>query len=452
MAKTLGYLQKERNVIVRSEFAKEHFSSLHEYMVSHIALNQSDVENSESQELRTTFDKRTIEYIFAECKKEWRSTGRVEIRPKRDRQCEICAAKIQNVFFIENTLNGTEMGVGSECAGYYGIDKKELKNIKERALERERAAQKIARREELLKLSGGALSNIEGKQHLLSGLRVVPPQKMIDEFNAVLDDLNTASSSFIGRGSKLDLNRFQEDYSKFIRIIAEISEYDQHHKNDNWVLTRQLERGIRSGYADKEQVLRTSGFIDYTTLCIISDDEFCRTSATQLAPKIRKIGFKIEYVYSAQNIIQVAYTVSSISYELVFQYTQFMDAYGILLFDESAKVMAAIDFIRRSSVEVSTHDYNKAIKLIQSYLPEDMSIDGDEFDSEIYLKFGDGTYKTFIGKIIIKRLFANALNGEHEPIAAWARGMKTGKRKSVADLKRLQNDKQRGYVTTREYF
>ncbi|HWR19067.1 MAG TPA: hypothetical protein VN608_05545, partial [Clostridia bacterium] len=158
MRKKLGYVLSERNIIINSQFAKEEFPQVFDFMLANRVLRQADYEAIGDKKLQNWLERRTIGLMLAESKKEWRpimQNGELkyEVKRERDGKCQICGTWLKYLYFIQNTLNGAELCAGSECITQYGLDKKQLKEFKERV----EIIQKIDRRQELIDKTDGAL-------------------------------------------------------------------------------------------------------------------------------------------------------------------------------------------------------------------------------------------------------------------------------------------------------
>lgn|GEM_PF-5775560 len=451
--KKLGYLAKERNIIVNSKYAVDNFPILHAFMLTCKALKQNEAEVLENKELSPYLDRKIIKDILAESKKEWRpvsehGTLKFEQRRIRDRQCQICGTKIQNLFYVENPTTSVELCAGSECITQYGMDQRYVKDFKAQAAQTKR----IYRRLDFIAQTGDALQEIERQKSLLAETSIIIPIRLSEKHDRQIQELLRLANQFIVEEMEISIDEFLLKFEQFTKTKQEIIEYEIHNRGNEWVFTRALNNHLRPGHKEQELRLREDGYITARTLSLVTDDVFCRNVIKLLDPYAKSIGFTINSAYPSSDRLDVTYSDPPVKYSMSIKYTGFIDEYGKLLFESTAEAIPAEDFFAKHPVQALPLSHGAALALINSFLPANMHFDTEGvFGDEVYLIFENEGFKTYQDEMVIGSLFSQALANNSEAISEWVSRAIKGDRDPLSKLKERKNAFAKAYATTGEY-
>lgn len=456
MAKTLGYELKERNIIVNSNYAREHLPALYGLMVDTPTLSQLEAEKVEDASLRALLDKTLIQQILDTSRLEWDIVKGADgdykliIRPTRDCQCEICNTKIRNLYYIKNRLTMKELCVGSECIGRYGVGTEQARDFKRQSAAQLKAKQRLMREQQIEMEHPGVREFLRVNNHYIESLPYMLPLDHQRRFDSEFQDLRSIVYTYLESEEDGGLNELDERVERLRGLMSKHQTFMKKQRSNPWALSRKMWNTIRAGDARCVNRLRKLAVIDEQTITLITESDFCKNAVRGLAETAKEAGFTIQSCSPDGSMIYIRFAVGNTIVNLTIDYAQFISAYGIRLFSPSASIPTAKEYFATADVQVQSSSHMEALYQIEKCLPPHTRFAEDRSSNSIEMAGGSvflifypeqrnsaekGRFIELNTEVTLSLLYGKYLINDIEFIQMWANKRRNQKNlSSLTDL------------------
>lgn len=261
-------IKKERNLLLFSHVIND-YPLLKKRLEKHTTIDEQILKKEKATDEELNIFRMSNE-IVTQAQNEWHidPNRTVDLLPNDKKiRCEICGARIKNVFYIKNSINQNSLRTGSECIKQFAItDKQHMANLL-------KDAKRLKRREEIENIFPGINLRIFQWKNFIEDQPIIINDSLAKQYYALGDSLSSVYGLYLKHENSND--KESEDEIRGIlneadKLISEISKYVKKHKGD---VLYPPNRIFRSMEPTSIALLKQDGYITPRTLFRIRDDE-----------------------------------------------------------------------------------------------------------------------------------------------------------------------------------
>ena len=425
-------------------------------MVAVPTMSQIEAEKVEDVSLRALLDRTMIQKILDTSRMEWDivkdAVGdyKLIIRPIRDYQCEICNTKIRNLYYIKNRLAMKELCVGSECIRRYGVGTEQACDFIRQSAAQLKAKQHLIREQRIEVEHPGVREFLRVNNHYIESLPYMLPLDQQRDFECGFQALRNIVNTFLESEQDVGLNELDERVECLQGLMNEHQAYMNEQRSNPWALSRKMWNTHRTVDARLSNRLCKLAVIDEQTIALITESDFCKNAVRGLVETAKEAGFTIQSCSPDCTKIYIRFAIGNTFVNLAIDYVQFISAYGVRLFNPTARIPLAKEYFTTANVHVQTSSHMEALYQIEKCLPphtrfaEDRSTNSIEMaGGSVFLIFypeqrnstEKGRYIELNTEATLSLLYKKCLVNDIKFIQTWANERRNQKNlSSLADL------------------
>lgn len=328
-----------RSLIYYSEYVKEEFPTLFEFVQEHIsnvrAIDLDLIEQLPEQDLRI------IDNIFSEiiirCKNEWEGSPvpYEELEGSNSIPCSLCNAATKKVYYIKNKVSNKIVNVGSTCIDQFLIDEK-LAGKSKAQLRRD--GEKAKRLTVINDRFPGIKRRLEKWNDELSDHDVLIPNIFAIPYQDLGNELMEAFQSFINNNCGEEVfEQIEQGLSDQHKFVEEFKKYTLEHINDKYIVTKKMVKWLLNhGDIKTLESLKESGYVTYSNAPYIHEPEFILKMVQEISPFFEEQHITILGTdQDERGVILRPLKGTDISF--ICKFKVFFDVFGWIIFGEKQK-------------------------------------------------------------------------------------------------------------------
>lgn len=213
----------------------------------------TDVVNGLSNEQQNFFDN-MLPKIIQQAISEWKTTSNNIVvdtgEVSGERRCSICNAKLRYIVYLQNSLNGKELGIGTTCAKHFGFNNgKSFRKLKEEA-------RRISQLNILNEEFPGIANTIDNWNKKIDEFEVIIPLKYEEPYFKLYRKLKSIYDDFLNK--KIDESCFKKiEYilNKKDDFLEAMKNYSDQNADNIYVPKKSVGKWLRKN--NKDRVLET---------------------------------------------------------------------------------------------------------------------------------------------------------------------------------------------------
>ena len=211
-------------------------------------------------------------------KNEWHAKSSFEIADN-EVHCQLCSRKTVYICYIENSITGEELHVGSECVKHYK-DIKGAGSVISKVSSYRRDVKKDARQTEFDVALGENIDFCKNANNKIEQFPMVLPYKLHSDLKSVIAMCNRIRTVYISSGGDLSesINKFNLKMNEFCELYERAENCYAKNRRNPLLCTRKIADWLlKNGYKYViENIQKANGILNEETLQFIYEPEFIK--------------------------------------------------------------------------------------------------------------------------------------------------------------------------------